>query len=711
MGNLAAVDLAHIERAVALGQLPSALQLVDAWLAGDANDARAWHVKGGIHAQMGDKGAAMQCFNQAMQRKPDFEEACFDLALTLEETGQLLLAIQVYGHLVQIAPGHRGAGRLVALRSGSAATQLLEQSFALGNQLLEQGRNSDAVQAYQQALSIRADVPEVLANLGTALMRLWRFADAEHVLLRCVALRPELVAAWNTLGNVYKEVGAKDKALEAYRKAVELDADYAFGWVNLGKLLQETGDHTGAARAYEKAFALNAGHAEALAELLHRLNYLCRWEKRAQLAEGLEATLVLGVQSVVPFIAALYCTALTQRTNAEHWSRSHYPQGVPFNPHFSLPSVGKKLRIGYVSADFHRNVTAFLISELFERHDRGQFEIYAYSAGADDGSAQRKRIAGAVDVWRDIHGVDDERAAQMVREDGIDILVDLKGYTFGHRMGLMALRPAPIAVHYLGYPGTTGAGFMDYFIADSVCAPKGAEAEFSEALVRLPHCYQINDRKRALPSGMGTRAEYGLPETGIVFCDFNQSYKFTPEVFAVWMRLLEQVPGSVLWLYETMAEATVNVRAMAVARGIAPERIIVAKMAPPEVHLQRYAQADIFLDTFPVCGHTTASDALWCGVPVVTMAGETFASRVAASLLAAVDLPELVAEDLAAYEALALALARDAQRLAALKNHLREKRMEFALFDTKAVTKALEDAYQRMAARHRAGGAPEGFSV
>ena len=707
------MQISQIEQMVAAGQLAQALALADALLAQDAGQAMVWHVKGGIHEKLGDKAAALQCFNQAMQRKPDFAEACFDLARMLEETGKVVLAIQVYQHLLQLAPQHKGAGRLVALRSGVVATQLLEQAFAVGNDYLNQGRNAEAVQAYLQAMAIRSDVPEVLCNLGVAFMRLQRLNDAEQALKNALQLRPKFVDALNALGNVYKDKRDQELALECYRKCVNADASYAFGWVNLGKLYQEMERHEEAVNAYEKGYALTPGHAETIAELLHRLNYLCRWDKVAQLRQQLEDVLAQSQQFVVPFLAALYCTADTQKGNAMRWAASHYPLAVPcaMSPLPAEAGGSTKLRIGYVSADYHRNATAFLISELFERHDRERFEVIAYSAGLDDESDERKRIVKAVDTFRIIRDMDDATAAQAIRQDGIDILVDLKGYTSGNRMGMMSLRPAPLQVHYLGYPGTTGASFIDYFISDAVCSPEGEDAVFTEKLVRMPFSYQINDRHRALPKGLGKRAEYGLPEEGLVLCDFNQSYKITPEIFGVWMKVLEAVPGSVLWLFETIPEATIHLRAKTKARGIDPARIVTAQVAAPAVHLERYAHADLFLDTFPVCGHTTASDALWCGVPVVTLKGKNFASRVSASLLSAVGLSELVANDMAEYEALALAVAQDKARLQAFKAYLQDKRMSLPLFDTALTTRAMEAAFGHMVALQRARKALEAFTI
>jgi predicted O-linked N-acetylglucosamine transferase (SPINDLY family) len=369
------------------------------------------------------------------------------------------------------------------------------------------------------------------------------------------------------------------------------------------------------------------------------------------------------------------------------------------------------LRIGYLSSDFQEHPTSRLIAELFEQHDRSRFEIYAYSYGKDDGGKMRTRIAGAVDRFYDIRMTADHNTCKHIERDGVDILVDLKGYTESHRLSLMALRPAPIQIHYLGFPGTTGAPFIDYFISDPVASPQGADELFSECLIRLPHSYQINDRKRALPENALPRSAYGLPDGAFIFGEFNNAYKITRDVFNVWMRLLVAVEGSVLWLYEKNPEATANLRREAEKQGVNPSRIVPALPLPQSEHLQRYRHADLFLDTSPVCGHTTASDALWCGVPVVAIAADSFISRVAASLLCAVGLSELVTTDLAAYEALALALARDPKRLEGLRRHLEEGRMRFPLFDSLASTRALEAAYAHAAKLHRSGHAPQAFTL
>lgn len=573
-----------------------------------------------------------------------------------------------------------------------------------------QGEFEQAAGAYREVLALYPATAEIWGNLGLALHDLRRFDEAHAAIDTALRLRPNYPEALNTLGGIYLGVKAHAKAADAYRRAIACAPGYVNAWINLGNALWETGDDAGAVAAYEEVLRLAPGHPAALAELTHLLRRLCRWDSAAAAQAALLKTLP-DAQGINPFIATLYAPPRLQLDNAQHWAARHYPLGMAYSASRTLPCDARsdqRLRVGYLSSDFHAHATAFLISELFEQHDRSRFEIYVYSCGGEDAMA---RIRGSVDHFRDLRTAGTRAAYAQIENDGIDILIDLKGYTQHHRMDIMSARPAPIQVHYLGYPGTTGAKFIDYFIADAITTPPEMDSMFSECLIRLPHSYQINDHKRPLPEDKTSRAEHGLPEKSFVFCAFNSTYKITPEMYDVWMRLLDALEGSVLWLFESNAEAAENIKRESKKRGVDPARILFAAYAPLSEHLARYQHVDLFLDTFPVCGHTTASDVLWCGVPVVIFAGDSFASRVAASLLHAVNLPELVTTDLAAYESLALALARNPDRLSGLKRHLAQSRMQFPLFNSLATTRSLESAYEQMAHRHRNQQKPSGFKV
>ena len=370
-----------------------------------------------------------------------------------------------------------------------------------------------------------------------------------------------------------------------------------------------------------------------------------------------------------------------------------------------------KVRIAYLSADFHRHPTAYLMAELFERHDRSRFEVIGVSFGVDDKSDMRRRLVAAFDQFYDVRRKSDQEVAKLLHDLQVDIAIDLKGYTQDSRPGILAYRPTPIQASYLGFPGTMGAEFIDYIIADKTVAPFEQQPFYTEKIVHLPDCYQVNDTKRNIAERTPTRQEAGLPEEGCVFCCFNNNWKITPEVFSVWIRLLHAVEGSVLWLFRDNESAERNLRKEAQARGIDPARLVFAGRLPLEDHLARHSLADLFLDTLPYNAHTTASDALWVGLLVLTCMGNAFAGRVAASLLNAIGLPELVTHSIEDYEALALRLAKDPSLLEGYRNRLAANRLTHPLFDTDRFRRHIEAAYLQMWEIWQRGEQPRSFAV
>ncbi|GAA0747424.1 hypothetical protein GCM10009107_15910 [Ideonella azotifigens] len=452
----------------------------------------------------------------------------------------------------------------------------------------------------------------------------------------------------------------------------------------------------------------------------------CEWEDFAQWpARALAMLADPGEQGRLPpfhLLSLPGISAADQRDCADQWmaarlaasadERALLAREFASTDLLAAPGPGpatRRLRIGYLSCDFHQHATALLMVEMLEAHDAADFELHAYSHGADDGLGMRQRLARCFAQFHDISGLDDLQAARAIHADGIDILVDLKGYTAGTRTALLTYRPAPLQVSFLGYPGTLGGGFCDYLISDHFITPQDRAGDYSEALACMPHSYQPHGRSMALPPAP-SRAAAGLPEQGLVLCCFNQAYKFTPAMFDIWCQLLAQVPGSVLWLLHS-DQAEGNLRQEAMQRGIAPHRLVFAEDQPHAAHLARLQLADLALDTSPYNAHTTASDALWAGVPLVTCAGETFASRVAGSLLRAVGLPELVTHDLVAYAALAASLATDPARLRALRLRLAALRVHAPLFDVPGHARSLETLYRAMWARHQAGLPPAALSL
>lgn len=412
-----------------------------------------------------------------------------------------------------------------------------------------------------------------------------------------------------------------------------------------------------------------------------------------------------------PFAAlSMSCKPQDHLDIARLWA-SGYRSTKKLAPDRPRTTSGRRIRLGYLSADFYQHATAFLLAELIERHDRDRFEVFAYCFSSDDNSLMRQRLVTGFDWFRIVEALSHEEAAGLIAGDGIDILLDLKGYTRNARSMIVAQRPAPIQVNYLGYPSTMGAPFIDYIIADPVIAPMEHQRFIDEKIVHLPGCYQPNDAQRLISEQPSTRADHGLPDNGFVFCSFNNSYKIAAPFFSIWMRLLDRVPGSVLWLLEGGEAAKENLRREAVARGVDPARLVFASRLPAPEHLARYQHADLVLDNLPVNAHTTASDALWGGVPIITCLGNIFVGRVCASLLQACGLPELITNSLEEYEALALRLASNRAELDRLKLKLNSVRQSAPLFDTATYACNLEAAFSHMMRLHSEGRSPEAFAV
>jgi predicted O-linked N-acetylglucosamine transferase (SPINDLY family) len=436
----------------------------------------------------------------------------------------------------------------------------------------------------------------------------------------------------------------------------------------------------------------------------------CEWDNYEADQEKLVDMARRGIRVPPFYLLSTPASASDQLICAQHWVRSIGPPREAVFDH--KPIVGReRIRLGYLSGDFHQHATAQLMAELFERHDRDCFEVFAYSYGPDDHSPMRARLGSAFDRFVDIRALSHRKAAELIHADQVDILVDLKGYTRHARPAISAYRPAPVQVSYLGYPATMGADFIDYIIVDPFVVPSSQQAFFSERLVHLPGSYQVNDSRREVAKARTSRQDHGLPREGLVLCCFNNSYKISPVFFDIWMGLLRLVPGSVLWLLEANALVQGNLRSEAEKRGVDSGRLIFAPVVASAEHLGRHQHADLFLDTLPCNAHTTASDALWAGLPVVTCSGDTFAGRVAGSLLIAIGMPELVTKSLEEYEQAALALARSPQRLIALRQKLQNNRDASALFDLPKLTGNIEAAYARMWQTWLAGQQPAAFSI
>ncbi|MBS0363563.1 MAG: hypothetical protein JSR98_19480 [Proteobacteria bacterium] len=499
------------------------------------------------------------------------------------------------------------------------------------------------------------------------------------------------------------ELNRPDDALSVYAELANRLPNQPRVQAERGHAFAMLGRWAEAADAYGKAYALAPGLPHLLGQLLMSRQRICDWTDFEALSAELARRIEAGEAVSTPLPTAALPTTRRQQLIC---ARTYSAQTFALAPPTVAPAPGPRVRVGYFSADFHSHATAFLMAEMLELHDRDAFEVSLFSFGPDDKSPMRRRIEAASEHFHEVSGLGAHAIAELARSQPLDIAVDLKGFTAGSRPQIFAGRAAPVQVSFLGYPMTSGAPFLDYLIADPVLITPEETADYSEKIAWLPDGYQPNDRKRQISDLVTTRADHGLPATGFVFASFNGSFKIAPGVFGLWMEILREVPDSALWLLHDEPAAPANLRAAARAAGVDPARLV---FAPPVVlarHLERLRHADLFLDSLPYCAHTTASDALWAGLPLVTRKGDTFAGRVAASLLTAAGLPELITDTPARYKALALDLARDPQRLAAVRARVAAARGS-ALFDTPRYVRHLEGLYRRMHERRLAGLSPD----
>ena len=579
----------------------------------------------------------------------------------------------------------------------------------LGQSRRKLGDLEGASAAVEAALRVAPD-DTLATQLRVAIrMERHRYDDAVDDARRVAHLPGADHTAWFEYGQALEQADRHLEAISALLQAVARKHDYFEPYPIMCNAFARLSMHVEGLECIRTALALHPGWGSGLVGAIYHSLQACDWTLlKSDLAALDDVIAKPDPQAYVPFmfLSAGVDAAIQRRVFTEFASNNlRKIEALAPVPPASRPA-GERLRIGYFSNDFHNHATAMLITRVFELHDRDRFETRLYSYGRDDGSALRRRIEASGDAFIDVSELSDGEVARRIRDDRIDVLIDLKGFTLNARTAVMAMRPAPIQVAYLGFPATMGAPFIDYAIVDPIVLPPEKADEFTERLAWMPDSYQANDRLRPVAT-MPSRADVGLPESGFVFCSFNQTYKIRPDVFDVWCRLLASTPGSVLWQLALNEPSKINLRREAAARGIDPARLIFAPPVVPEHNLARIGLADLFLDTLPINAHTTASDALWTGVPLVTCRGNSFVGRVAASLLHAVGLPELVTDSLEDYEALARSIASDPTRHAALKAHLRTARETAPLFDSLRTTRALEDLYLRMASRWRAGLPPD----
>lgn len=648
------------------------------------------------------------------------------LGIIAAQTGDFARAVALFGEVLQLDPrniaAHINKGNsLLALRQPAAAVASYDAAIALqpdqapshggrGRALFELQRYEEALASHDRAIALKPDYAAAHFDRGRSLVELMRYEAAIASLDEAIALGFNPAGAWYIRGGALYALARFEQAVASYDRALALEPNAARAHHNRGNALFMLGEYASAIAAYDRAIALDPDGASSHGERLHARMQIADWRDFAAEVARLTARIERGEAASNPFAVLASCgSPSVQKRAARNWVREKCP---PTGALEAPPPRARRdrIRVGYFSADFHAHATSSLTAQLFETHDRSRLELTAFSFGPDTGDDMRRRVAAAFDRFLDVREQSDIDIARLARSLEIDIAVDLGGFTRGSRPKIFALRAAPLQVSYLGYLGTMSADYMDYLIADGTIIPRAQRQHYAEKIVYLPS-YQVNDSTRRIAQRPFSRGELGLPPAGFVFCCFNSTYKITPDTFDGWMRILAKVPGSVLLLLGGGAALESNLRREAHARGVAAGRLVFGGRLPPPEYLARYRAADLFLDTLPYNAGTTASDALWAGLPVLTCMGQAFAGRVGASLLEAVELPELITTSPQEYEALAMELATNPQRLAGIQAKLVGRQRTARLFDTAASARHLEEAYLRMYDRYHAGLPPEDIRV
>jgi predicted O-linked N-acetylglucosamine transferase (SPINDLY family) len=645
--------------------------------------------------QRGQIGEAEQIYKTILRTQPKYFDAIFALGIAYLQQKEFRAAEKQFGLAVKINPDNS------PLHNN------------LGSALLGLNRPQEALAAYDRATALDPVNWEALYNRGNALAALKRFEQALASYDKSIALFPQNAEVHDNRGTTLANLQRYDEALASFTRAIQLNPDHARAYANRAQVRTYFKQYAEALRDYDNALALDPSLDYLFANRFMMTLFNCRWDNDYEtgcqfIVEGIRNRTL----KVEPFVLlSVPSTAEDQLACAARYIEDKEPAG-PRMPWHGRRYAHDRIRIGYVSSDFHNHPVGHLVAGMLEAHDRERFMVHGFSTGrAGQDDAYRQRISQSLEAFVDARTMDRDALVERIRAAEIDILIDLNGHTIGRRTDIFAARPAPVQVNYLGYPGTMGADYIDYIVADRHLIPETSHDAYSEKIVYLPDSYQANDNKRAIAENTSLRKDHGLPEDGFVFCSFNNTFKITPDIFDVWMRLLNAVPGSVLWLFSEHQATTENLKREAERRNVPASRLVFADRQPLNRHIARHRLADLFLDTRYYNAHTTASDALWAGLPVLTCEGETFAARVASSLLHAVGLPELVTRSLEEYETLALRLATEPAMLAAIRSKLTNNLPTAPLFDTARYTRHLEAAYQRMWEISQKGKAPRSFAV
>ena len=676
-----------------LQRLDDALASYDKAIALEHDNAETYNNRGNVLKELHRPNDALASYDTAIDLRPDYSEAYSNRGNLLKELKRLDESLASCDKAIALKPDYP------------------EVYINKGNTLRELHRPDDALASYDKVLALEPDSAQAYSNKGIVLQELHKLDDALASHDKAIELDPDYSEAYNNRGNVLKALNRLDESLASYDKAITLKSDYAEVYTNRGNTLQDLQRLDEALACYKKAIELKPDYEFLPGTLLLTKMMLCDWQNLTENLQHLETMIYSAQKITTPFpVLALVDSPELHKQTSRIYTEALFPKVERLDV-IKKREKNDRIRIGYFSADFRNHAMSYLLAGLFETHDSTRFELYGFSIEPVTHDEMYKRVSTAFETFVDVSDMADSEVVRYSRNLEIDIAVDLNGFTKHARVGIFAGVCAPLQVSYLGYPGTMGAPFIDYIIADKTIIPSDRVSDYSEKVVYLPNSYQVNDSKRKISDKIFTKKESGLPETGFVFCCFNNNYKILPSTFDGWMRILKAVEGSVLWLLEDNRTASINLRKEATARGVEGNRLIFAQRIPMDEHLARHRLADLFIDTLPYNAHTTASDALWAGLPVLTCMGQSFASRVAASLLTAIKLPELITHTQDEFEARAITLATDVSMLSNVKLKLERNRLTTPLFNTRLFAQHIEAAYETMYERYQADLPPESMEI
>ena len=721
---------AHSDRGVAfqvLKRFEEAVSSYDRAIEIKPDYAVAHYNRGNSLQELKQFDASLASYDKAIEIKPDYAEAYYNRGNVLKELKQFEKAVASYDKAIDIrlhyADAYYNRGNALqelkqfdaALASYDKAIEIKpDYAVALSNRgiTLQELKQFDAALAsYDKAIEIKPDYAVAYSNRGITYRALKRFEEAVSSYERAIELKPDCAEAWGNRGAALNDLRRHDEALASYDCAIELKPDYAEAWGNRGAALNDLQRHEEALASYERAIELKPDGDFWLGDLVHTQMKSCDWTDLEQRCRILEERLHGGSKASPPFaILGLFDDPQLQLQCAELYAKDKIDLTSLLGP-IDRRTKKNKIRVGYFSMDFREHPVAQLMAELIETHDRDKFEIYGFSFGVNTWTAMRRRLEGAFDKFFEVRPLSELSIARLAREHAIDIAIDLGGYTQDSRPAIFAHRAAPIQINYLGFPGTMGTKHHDYFIGDRVTVPVNHLEHFSEKVMFLPNSFQANPSSRPIGSKETSRASYGLPESGFVFCCFNNVWKVTPNVFKLWASILQKVKGSVLWLSIDSDKVRLRLKSALESLDVDADRLLFSPRVTRELYFDQYKFSDLFLDTLPYNAGTTASDALWMGTPLVTLAGESFSGRMAGSLLHAVGLPELITHTTEQYESLAIELANNPEKITSLKARLAENRATYPLFNTALFTRHIESAYQAAYERYHEGLATDHIYV